>query len=61
MALNNLATDCQAHACALIHTMMVQALKNGEDAVEIFGVKADAIVGYGNLTACRGCCGCTLG
>ena len=40
----NLAADSQTNAGALILGSAVQALENGEDAVQIFFIKPDAVI-----------------
>jgi hypothetical protein len=48
--LDNLPADGETHPGPFILTFHVQALEDGEDAVEILLVETDAVILYGDLT-----------
>jgi hypothetical protein len=44
MPIDYLSADSETYSGSLVFTLLVQALKDGEDAVEVFLVKPDAVV-----------------
>jgi hypothetical protein len=46
MPIDYLAADGETYAGAFVFTFLVQALEDGEDAVEVLLVKPDSVIGY---------------
>jgi hypothetical protein len=46
MPIDYLSADGETYSGPLVFTFLVQALENGEDAVEVLLVKPDAVIHY---------------